>query len=481
MKENKFLDGISHIEEDVVDRFVKMDNRLQKSFSTRKVRKIWMRVGAIAACFALIFGIVTLMQKQNENYSPIIFEAMVSPEKIVGSNMEIVVGGSVSSGNSSGPPSFEFSVTGIVVKAKVVKNHEDLYYKLNNNPDYTPTGYRLIQMECLDVLHGENVPQYFLYLINESYYVDMSIYDSLLISMEQIGTENFVLKNETKSRVEAFELPMFADYQYQPVLGNIIAFTDGIFDESLWKNENWLYGYQFARLYLDNPESGNLVVKRGASEKKVISNINVNINQIKKLPYYKIPKLITLNFTTQAAKDAVAYVSPFTNGVFCQEYQPYYGNGQLHFTRFINGCQTEETIIVDLVTEEVTYSEVRYTNDDMKQLENIAEQLSMKAKEYSNSLPTPPHTDPDGKELMRLVLYAWYAKVDGKLYGVIKTTWRYKEQDDWYTQYYDDSYILYDMESSTANYIKRDRLKEIVGERNISSVEYGVPIEMVYE
>lgn len=55
MKENEFLDGVSNIDSDIVERFVSMDNRLKRNASKRS---IWVRVGALAACFALIASVV---------------------------------------------------------------------------------------------------------------------------------------------------------------------------------------------------------------------------------------------------------------------------------------------------------------------------------------------------------------------------------------------------------------------------------------
>ena len=328
---------------------------------------IWMRFGAIAACFLLIVSAVIVVPMLREDdpgvipgpgttdtpivnppdYTPIIFDATVSPEQLNGNGLEFIVGSSVSisGGESATPPRFEFS-SGIAVKAKVVKNHPDKYYKLDVSSEYRPTAYRLIQMETIEVISGENVPQYFLYLIPEYVYVDMSVYDSLLISMSQIGVENYVLKNATQNRMESFELLVFADYQDNPELGNIIAFTDGIFDESLWQNHSWLYGYQFAKLDLDNPEHSNLVVARGDSEGVVISAIKKQFDEWHPTGYQE-PSVSTIDFTTQAAKDALEYVKPFANGVFSQTYLPYNGNGELIFRRYINGCQTEETIKID--------------------------------------------------------------------------------------------------------------------------------------
>ena len=504
MKENEFLDGISSIDPDIIERFVAMDNVLQKRASRVKSKRIWIRFGAIAACLAIIAGAIFVLPmlrgddpvtipntgtteapgiviQPNQNHTPIVFDATASPEQLSGSSLEFIVGTSTSVGGAQAdpvPPPFEFS-EGIAVKAKVVGNYPDTYYKLDVSSSSRPEPYRLIQMETLEVISGNNVPQYFLYLIPEYVYVDMSVYDSLLISMSQLGVENYVLRNGTQNRIESFELLVFADYQDEPELGNIIAFSNGIFDESLWQNYTWLYGYQFGRYYLDYPEHSYLVVARGDSESTVISAIKQQYED--RYDWYggnyQARSVKTLaDFTTQAAKDVLEYVKPFANGVFSQWYSEW--GHELIFRRYINGCQTEETVRIDLLTEEVTYSEVRYTEEDMKRMENISAHLSQKAAAYAEQLPNPPHTDPEGKELLCLSLYAWYVKVDGKLYGVIKTAWRYMEQEDWYIQYYDDAYILYDMSSGTATEISRDDLVKIVGTRNVYMGEYGIGIEM---
>lgn len=531
MKENEFLDGVSNIESDVVERFISMDNKLQNK-ANKKPKRVWIRFGAIAACFLLIVSavivvpmllrddqgvvippdetsnsdidsdVVTSLEdaKNNDDTSdapgavestedtsgnddmwavnipdhiPITFDATESPDSLNGNSWEFIKGSlaPVSSGAADAIlPNFEFS-SGIVVKAKVVKNYPDKYYMLDVSSEYSPTAYRLIQMETIEVISGENVPQYFLYLIPEKFYVDMSIYDSLLISMSQIGLENYVLKNDTQNQIESFELLMFGDYQEDPEFVNIIAFTDGIFDESLWQTDTWFYGYHYAKFYLDNPESSNIAVARGDSESTVISAIKARYPA-----GYQEPSVITLDFKTQEAKDAVEYVKPFANGVFSQTFWPSHGNGQLIFRRYINGCQTEETIIIDLLTEEVTYSEVRYTKEDMMRMENISAHLSKKASEYAEQFPDPPHTDPDGKELLCLNLYAWYAKVDGKLYGVVKTAWRYQRENDYWeiVQYYDASYVLYDISAGTAAEISRDSLVAIIGTRNVTMEKYDV-------
>ena len=58
MKENEFLDGVSNIEADVVERFVLIDDKLQNNTNKSKSKGLWLRIGAVAACLALILGAV---------------------------------------------------------------------------------------------------------------------------------------------------------------------------------------------------------------------------------------------------------------------------------------------------------------------------------------------------------------------------------------------------------------------------------------
>lgn len=71
MKENEFLDGVSNIEPDVVERFISMDNKLQKKANKPKSKGIWLRFGAIAACFLLIVSVIIAMPMLFEEDIPV--------------------------------------------------------------------------------------------------------------------------------------------------------------------------------------------------------------------------------------------------------------------------------------------------------------------------------------------------------------------------------------------------------------------------
>ena len=73
MKENVFLNGLENIESDIVEKFLSMDNELQKNANKSKKKNIWLRFGAVAACFALLTGIaviVPMLQKNPDTTDP---------------------------------------------------------------------------------------------------------------------------------------------------------------------------------------------------------------------------------------------------------------------------------------------------------------------------------------------------------------------------------------------------------------------------
>ena len=63
MKENEFLDGVSNIEPDVVERFVNMDNKLQSK--SKRSKGVFLRVLALAASIALVIGVIAVVMLHN--------------------------------------------------------------------------------------------------------------------------------------------------------------------------------------------------------------------------------------------------------------------------------------------------------------------------------------------------------------------------------------------------------------------------------
>lgn len=490
MNQNEFLqDAIGMIDETLVEGAL-----------TAKPMRSRLRHVLIAACLSLMLlaiplGIVIGNQGKTPadttvlltdpadtaavTYQPHLFSALESPENISGDHLNFITGSSIEiEGGLSAPPAFEFNCAGIVVKAKAVECLPDSYHKLLLTGNSKPTTYRLIRFETLEVLNGIDVPESFLYLLPEYLFVDLTAYDEFLISMYPLFYENYILCNQTQNKLEAFSEQIFCDdWQDLPQLGNIIAFTDGIFDESLWQTPSWIYGYQFGRLHL---EEETYVVKRGGSIEQAIGNIQKEIDAWNALLDDRYPNgSNTVTYTPPAqmqseeAKAAYQYVKPFVNGVFVPEQF----NNWCVYRRYINGCPTDETVSFNLATEEVTYSKVRYTKEDLAAIDNLALHIAEKAADYQINTPIPPHIEPEGKKLYTLSLFGWYFKKDGKVFGVIKTVWIYKqEESEYFTIYYDDNYALYDSTEKTCRNLSRDDLVEfsqMEDYRNVYRYEFG--------
>ncbi|MBE6539188.1 MAG: hypothetical protein E7674_00415 [Ruminococcaceae bacterium] len=495
MKPAEFLqNSIEHIN----------DKYIAEAKEKRHKRSIFFKsIGLAAACLSALAILIpvslhfALPSDISENsaelslppidYTPIIINPTASPELLTGSPLVYLSGPSNPGGPDEEAPSMEFAFGGIIVKAELVNVLPDIYFLLDTSSYYQPLEYVLLQFRTIDVLSGKNVPKDFYYIMPKYLEVDFSPYDFFIISMSQFGFEDYVIKNGTDNVIETLPLTVF-DASGE-VYGNILAFTDGVFDESLWQNENWLFGYQFLKYYLDNPEyrSSYIAVKRGCDEQFTRNRIKEEIEKMKDYmgEKYKEPQVRTLDFTSEEVSDALEYVKPFENGVFSQTYN----HPHLVYERFINGCYTGEYININVEEQKVeSSSKIKYSAADLANMENISLQIAALAEQYKETFPTPPHiTVTEDKKLSSLFIYGWYVKTEDGVYGVVKTVWTYygnitTPDREYMARYYDETFILYDMSNSTAHAVTREELISVIGNhRHIYSGEYGVPEEVPME
>lgn len=487
MDEKKVYNAITRIDDDLIEKSV--NGKLKRSAS--RITRI--RVGAIAACFVLIVAaaipIIDISNRNTEiphDFSPgpeayIPTTVGITGPSLDGEALVFVKGSSLSVSGSpqSEPPAFEFNVSGLIVKAKFIEILPDTFCRLGNNPEYKPSRFRLIRFQTLATVNVENFPNEFLYMMPELLVVDLEPYDFFYISVSQLGTENYVLHNITQSRMENPGVPVFHDMQDSPQYGNMIAFTGGILDEKLWKNKYWGYGFH----YLDMPDS-HLVVRRGSDESYTLSRIDLWLTDW----YDRYRDLHCMTLPHGVSEDidaALEYVKPFENGVFSE--QIYNGN-LIRYRRYINGCQTDETVEIDLETGEVKYSHVRFTPEEASSLENIALHIKERSAEYTGTPPKPPHFDPGDKPLRSLALFGWYVKKDGHIYGIIRTSWIFEatgiNPEYPYVTYTfaDDIYTVYDAAGSVCKTFERDQLIELIGaDLRIARYQQGVAVEQPME
>lgn len=398
------------------------------------------------------------------NYGQISY---LSPDDKIGKGFQYI-SGTANPGASqpnAAPPRFEFQHGYVHVVAKAIEE-VGIYETLNAYGSTQTYTYRVFAMQVIDPLESgmeTGSSGTFFYLLPAYYLqVDLTQYDALLISMTQLP-KNFVLRGDDELIADNY---IFADPQDCPELGNIIAFTDGVFDESLWQDISWRYGYQFVDHLLDKSDD-SLLVSRGSTLEEALQRRQA---QIEKLSKWNKPQTVKhYDFQTDTAKQVMDYVMPFKNGVFVP-----YGNSYTYGARrYINGCPTNEWIQIDMENETITTSDYRFEDADFENLPDLAAYI----ESVDLSQIAPQHTDPSGKILIFNSAVGWYEKTETGVYSIVRIAWRYFAEDNYYMEYYDETFILLD--ETGDHIISREELIELIGDnRNISYKEYGVGIEL---
>ncbi len=398
----------------------------------------------------------------------------LTSEEVHGKAFQSVKEATSVSGSSAdaAPPAFEFQYGYIHVVARAVEELSGTYETL---PDYggtTISSYRLFRMTVLDPLDSELAGDFY-YLLPAHLKGDLTAYDALLISMTQLPYRTILRHG---GRLIAFDY-LFADPQDHPELGNITAFSDGVFDERLWQEKSWLYGYQFARIELETGERIQAhLVARGTTLKKAL---RVRRGQIREWGEWATSATVK-HFTpkSEEARALLDEIAPFTNGVFqAMHYMPVqgggYSNGGYAYRRYINGCPTNEWVAIDRDTEAVYRSDFRFETADMEGLPDLGAYIA--ALDLASFLPE--HTDPTGKQLLHLSAVGWYEKTATGVYSVVKLQWRYCAEGDCYRQCIDETFLLLDADG--AHTVSREELVSLIGANpNISFEKYGAEFYM---
>ena len=302
MKENEFLDGVSNIESDVVERFVLMDNKLQNNTNKSKSKGLWLRIGAVAACLALILGAMIVVPMLRDGGSdvtigmpniPTVNVQIPSPApQYYGSNITPFVQGSSSA---------DIITDGISVTAKIVSISPDTYTFYD---DWQQKPYRIIEFKVLRLLDGKNMMGSFYFLIPERYMTDFSKYDRFVIKdMGMFGYDHSILYNQTDGCAEQFYKVIFGSLCTDPnyIIGeNFKAFNkDGYLDVSLWNaNDAWKRATQWIFDYT-NPYDSDYTLKQAEEDAK---------------DGFDGREVVLLNTLTGDAATALEYAKNFENG-----------------------------------------------------------------------------------------------------------------------------------------------------------------------
>ena len=473
MKKIEWNEGLNHLDPDLIEKHIEQKERLRQK--NKKPKRVWLRFGAIAACFLLIVSaviVVPMLRDSGDN--PIInppnkdvpsISTMKGGNKITG-KQELMYGDSSGSEGEADmiAPGFEIQT---VIEVEVIEVLPDTYYYANSY--YLP--FHVAKLRVVDQIRGDGLPEE-IYLCYP--YYDTTVFDGyerFIMSLEQVGIENYALVNGSQSRVDyfsnMFEVRSTRDLGY----GSVIAFNDGKVDSSFWNKTNAVISTMngYIDIMLDQPhESYYYPATRNSTIEKVKSNILELANDEDNwhISTYRYNYVTAADvFVSDEAKAIKSYLEPSETNVFVYYLTLTEDRVIANYTRIINGFYTDETICINGYNGEngnVSRSGVIYSKEDLTKIPNIGEALD----NMSLSELTPPHIEiTDGMSFGYSNARGIYRKVNGKVYGVIRVMWYYKYPDITNAYLKDDMYYLFD-ENGNDSIVERDELREVIGDDN---------------
>lgn len=392
-----------------------------------------------------------------------LFNSLKDPQKIIGLSQI----GSRPQNPIIAPvsPAYAFDTTEMVVHAKVIEVLPGVY-----KDTLTNRRYHILKLETLEAIYVKNMPGEFYLRLSTDYSTDLKKFTSLVLSIQQVGIENYLLNNWDQAQMQVFsflfELSGSSTGPFYDSYGDLIAFTDGVWDKRLYKMEGWeLSDYYIEHLPTDYP------VRDGYT---TIEDCKTRILQ-RIAKQNSTPKNVytAADIATGAAQEEfLAWVEPFKNGVYAQKINK---SGSVEYTRLINNFPTNETIYIG---QDGAYRQSEhFTQDDLDSIPHLG--LFMLDLGFKIVTMDSPHADYYKDKQVSLKSF-WaegkYYKVNGQVYGLVKVCWAYWTNDAvHYTDsgaYYDTLYYLF---SADGSYIiaERNEIEVLLGDDFLES-EYDV-------
>lgn len=314
--------------------------------------------------------------------------------------------------------------------AKAVETLPDTYHFIGGQNKT----FRLVQMKLINSFGSNFLVDSFYYILPEAYLTDLTQYDALVItSTQQLGYEQHILYNDTAGQLQAMDKVIIGSSY-----STIAAFTDGVFDVSLWTSTQYWKSHVFDK---STPPYGQSLEEYEKSHSHC--------------SYYAvIPRINAKNIDVSYALD---YVKPFENGIFIPQCDVTL-NGAT-YRRYANGYPTNETVSINMYG--ATYSKFQFTDDDLYTLPDLASGLKSVNAAYGAGQITPPHLKGwQDMQLLEYAIFGWYAKTESGIYGVIRVSWAYDNTDNNVDTFdvYDDQYYIIELGSTAYRSIESDAL-----------------------
>lgn len=474
MKTKQFNEGLCHIDEELVKEYIE-----QKEKAVAKARKksLWLRFGATAACLVLIVSTVILSLMHQTNFT------FKSPNKLTG-KQEIVLGNIGTDNNTqASEPAPQAFLMHTIVEAKVVEILPDSYYVPYGYVSDTRYRYHIARFRIIDTLRGDGHPEEIFFRFSTYPTSILDGYDRFLLSIEQVGVENFMMINETNGEISYFphmyEVAGPEDLGY----GCVIAFNKGKVDTSFYDKLIPYSKMHYNKMYLiDAPKKYDFPASRNSTINEVKQNTKTLINKWNDenshrvyaiRPFYDYYTADDI-FISDEGKKIQSLINDEAK-CFTQRITINDDRILAQFTRIINGFTTEEQISVNGYSGDngnVLREGWIYSAEDISNAPDIGSMI----EKLNLAEIEPPHIDvPDKLNYKGSVAKGFYRKIDGKIYGIVRILWYYNDLhlfNNMYADVVDHLYYLYDSEGNVS-IVERDDLREMIGKDAIVDGFYG--------
>ncbi len=354
---------------------------------------------------------------------------------------------------------FGLSGRAFVLIAKAVEELPGTYRDFSRYGSARYNEYRIFKLRITDPLETKLTGEFY-FALPAKLKGDLTNYDAIFLSMEQLGKDCVLAHTET-GELSAFSY-LFQGLDQCPHWGELIPFNNGVFDDSLWKEEGWIYPEHLSdESLLNGPYFRRVLVKNGTTLKEALATFydRGNYDNEYSTKPHAGPGLKTYDYSEPEAKAAMEFIKPFQNGVFQREYST-------RFRRYINGCATNETIEIAYDPHVVTHANA-FTEEEIAALPDLSAAIA--ALEIPER---PPQLDEYFEITVKYTgAYGWYEKTEDGIYSIVRVQWYYTFGTKG-NVYYDEVFLLVSENGTETLY--RDELIARIGENpNIFKEKYG--------
>ena len=368
---------------------------------------------------------------------------------------------------------FNAKRSSFTIIAKIVDILPDEY----REPGYSYQ-FRLCRLEVLNTVYGERLPEE-IYLALPVYCIDEALlgYDCFALSVFQHTIDGARAVNVTKMTFESLPACFRTVNFLNPQNGDVIAFTDGKIDRSLWELPGWqgILTYRHGMMEFDELCSNLFSYRfRDGSTGKIDSE---GYHAYMDAGIFSLEDVVAaLENKTAGYGDGVSYVTAadfadnetlrYVNdsGAFFCVYDP--ETGKMTCTRIVDGYMTTERYVFDK-NGMVSAHGGAFTEDDLRAMPDLAEL----AAQFDPERPLVHVLENWTIRARNANIACWYAKTEEGVYGVARMIVNFSTE---YGRCHDDFYLLCD-NTGVYREVTREELAAVVGDDYIARFNYFEP------